>query len=67
MFHTAKAYVSGMNQLSFVTAFTVGELGTMVALTLFLDGGTHSTAFQLVHMPGVLFWLVLGGFHVGHR
>src|SRR5271156_1638307 len=57
-----KAYVSGMNPLSFVTAFTVGELGTMVALTLFLDGGTHSTAFQLVHMPGVLFWLFLGGF-----
>src|ERR1700691_5612662 len=57
-----KAYISGMNPLSFVTAFTVGELGTMVTLTLFLDGGTHSTAFQLVHMPGVLFWLFLGGF-----
>ena len=57
-----KAYVSGMNPLSFVTAFTVGELGTMVALTLLLDGGTHSTVFQLVHMPGMLFWLFLGGF-----
>jgi glucose uptake protein GlcU len=57
-----KAYVSGMNPLSFVTAFTVGELGTMVALTLLLDGGSHSTVFQLVHMPGMLFWLFLGGF-----
>src|SRR3984885_12351047 len=57
-----KAYVSGMNPLSFVTAFTVGELGTMVGLTLLLDGGTHSTVFQLVHMPGMLFWLFLGGF-----
>ncbi len=57
-----KAYLSGMNPLSFVTAFTVGELGTVLALTLMLDGGIHSSAFQLLHMPGVLFWLFLGGF-----
>ena len=57
-----KAYLSGMNPLSFVTVFTVGELGTVLALTLALDGGTHSSAFQLFHMPGVLFWLFLGGF-----
>ena len=57
-----KAYLSGMNPLSFVTAFTVGELGTVVALTLALDGGLHSSAFQLFHRPGVLFWLFLGGF-----
>jgi hypothetical protein len=57
-----KAYLSGMNPLSFVTAFTVGELGTVLALTLALDGGLHSSAFRLLHMPGVLFWLFLGGF-----
>jgi glucose uptake protein GlcU len=57
-----KAYLSGMNPLSFVTAFTVGELGTVLALTLALDGGLHSSAFQLFRMPGVLFWLFLGGF-----
>lgn len=57
-----KAYLSGMNPLSFVTAFTVGELGTVLGLTLVLDGGMHSSAFQLFHMPGVLFWLFLGGF-----
>ena len=57
-----KAYLSGMNPLSFVTAFTVGELGTVFALTLALDGGIHSSAFQLFHVPGVLFWLFLGGF-----
>jgi glucose uptake protein GlcU len=57
-----KAYLSGMNPLSFVTAFTVGELGMVLALTLILDGGLHSSAFQLFHMPGVLFWLFLGGF-----
>jgi glucose uptake protein GlcU len=57
-----KAYLSGMNPLSFVTAFTVGELGTVLALTLALDGGLHSSAFQLFHRPGMLFWLFLGGF-----
>jgi glucose uptake protein GlcU len=57
-----KAYISGMNPLSFVTAFTVGELGTVLALTLALDGGIHSSAFHLFRMPGILFWLFLGGF-----
>jgi glucose uptake protein GlcU len=57
-----KAYLSGMNPLSFVTAFTVGELGTVLALTLALDGGIHSSAFQLFRTPGLLFWLFLGGF-----
>ena len=57
-----KAYLSGMNPLSFVTAFTVGELGTVLALTLALDGGMHSTAFQLLHVRGAVFWLFLGGF-----
>jgi glucose uptake protein GlcU len=57
-----KAYISGMNPLSFVTAFTIGELGTVLALTLALDGGTHSSAFSLIHQPGLVFWLFLGGF-----
>jgi drug/metabolite transporter (DMT)-like permease len=57
-----KAYLSGMNPLSFVTAFTVGELGTVFGLTLALDGGLHSPAFKLFHAPGVVFWLFLGGF-----
>jgi glucose uptake protein GlcU len=57
-----KAYISGMNPLSFVTAFTVGELGTVLALTLALDGGIHSPAFDLFHHRGLVFWLFLGGF-----
>jgi glucose uptake protein GlcU len=57
-----KAYISGMNPLSFVTAFTVGELGTMFALTLCLDGGRKSSVFQLAHSQSLLFWLFLGGF-----
>jgi len=57
-----KAYLSGMNPLSFVTIFTVGELGTMLLLTWTLDGGRHSSAFQLAHNKQLLFWLFLGGF-----
>jgi hypothetical protein len=57
-----KAYLSGMNPLSFVTAFTVGELGTVFALTLALDGGLHSPSFHLFHLRGMVFWLFLGGF-----
>ncbi len=57
-----KAYLSGMNPLSFVTTFTVGELGTMFALTWTLDGGRHSSAFQLATSRSLLFWLFLGGF-----
>ena len=56
-----KAYLSGMNPLSFVTVFTVGELGTMLLLVLTLDGGTHSTAFNWTALRPVLFWLFLGG------
>jgi len=57
-----KAYLSGMNPLSFVTAFTVGELGTVFALTLALDGGVHSRSLQIFQQPGLVFWLFLGGF-----
>lgn len=59
-----KAYISGMNPLSFVTVFTVGELGTVLALALGLDPRTRSALLHL-HSPEskhVLFWLFLGGF-----
>jgi glucose uptake protein GlcU len=57
-----KAYLSGMNPLSFVTAFTVGELGMMFILTWTLDGGLHSSALRLIESRQLLFWLFLGGF-----
>jgi glucose uptake protein GlcU len=57
-----KAYLSGMNPLSFVTAFTVGELLTVFVLTWTLDGGRNSSAFTLVQSGPLLFWLFLGGF-----
>lgn len=57
-----KAYISGMNPLSFVTIFTIGELGTMLALVLALDGGTHAAVFHSKETGPMLFWLFLGGF-----
>jgi glucose uptake protein GlcU len=57
-----KAYLSGMNPLSFVTVFTVGELGTMLALVLVFDGGTHAAVFHSPVVFPMLFWLFLGGF-----
>jgi drug/metabolite transporter (DMT)-like permease len=57
-----KAYISGMNPLSFVTAFTIGELGTVFALGATLGGGTHAMLAQVAQAKGVLFWLFLGGF-----
>lgn len=57
-----KAYVSGMNPLSFVTVFTIGELGTMAALALTFEGGWHPLATEIAKARPALFWLFLGGF-----
>ncbi len=57
-----KAYVSGMNPLSFVTVFTIGELITVFSLVLALDGGTKSAVFHSPQTRHLLFWLFLGGF-----
>jgi drug/metabolite transporter (DMT)-like permease len=57
-----KAYLSGMNPLSFVTVFTFGELGSMLALAAALDGGFQHLASELVSARSALFWLFLGGF-----
>lgn len=57
-----KAYISGMNPLSFVTAFTVGELGTMLTLVLAFDGGPGAAVFHSAEIRPMLFWLFLGGF-----
>jgi drug/metabolite transporter (DMT)-like permease len=56
-----KAYLSGMNPLSFVTFFTFGELGMMAALAIgYL--GLATLWQQLIGAKDVLFWLMLGGF-----
>jgi glucose uptake protein GlcU len=57
-----KAYLSGMNPLSFVTAFTIGELVTVGALAATLGRGFHAMSTELQNAHAVLFWLFLGGF-----
>jgi drug/metabolite transporter (DMT)-like permease len=57
-----KAYISGMNPLSFVTVFTVGELITMSALALTFHGGLAPLLQELTRARPALFWLFLGGF-----
>ncbi len=57
-----KAYLSGMNPLSFVTVFTVGELVTTVTLAVAFLGGMRPVMEALNAVRPVLFWLFLGGF-----
>jgi drug/metabolite transporter (DMT)-like permease len=57
-----KAYISGMNPLSFVTIFTFGELGTVSILTAIKVGGVANLTAQLHLARPMLFWPFLGGF-----
>jgi drug/metabolite transporter (DMT)-like permease len=56
-----KAYLTGMNPLSFVTFFTFGELGMMSALAVSYLGVTPLLR-ELQSARDVIFWLMLGGF-----
>ncbi len=56
-----KAYLTGMNPLSFITFFTFGELGMMSALAVGYLGVTPLLR-ELHSARDVLFWLMLGGF-----
>jgi drug/metabolite transporter (DMT)-like permease len=57
-----KAYLSGMNPLSFVTVFTLGELGSMALLASTFGGGVARLHAELHHARHVVFWIFLGGF-----
>jgi drug/metabolite transporter (DMT)-like permease len=57
-----KAYISGMNPLSFVTVFTVGELGTMALLAVAFGGGVSQLHAELSAARHLVFWIFLGGF-----
>jgi drug/metabolite transporter (DMT)-like permease len=57
-----KAYLTGMNPLSFVAFFTIGELGMMTVLALRFTGGVFPLWQELVNARSVLFWLAAGGF-----
>ena len=56
-----KAYLTGMNPLSFVTFFTIGEVGMMGTLAVSYEG-LGPLMSQLQQARDVLFWLMLGGF-----
>ena len=56
-----KAYLTGMNPLSFLTFFTIGELGMMIALAVSYLGVVRLW-HELMNARDVLFWLMLGGF-----
>src|SRR6202040_3374327 len=56
-----KAYLTGMNPLSFVTFFTFGELGMMSALAVSYLG-VAPLLRELQSARDVFFWLMLGGF-----
>ncbi len=56
-----KAYLTGMNPLSFVTFFSFGELGMMAVLSIG-SLGLAPLWQELQSARGVIFWLMLGGF-----
>ena len=56
-----KAYLTGMNPLSFVTFFTFGEFGMMTGLALAYSGAAPLW-HELHQARPVIFWLMLGGF-----
>jgi glucose uptake protein GlcU len=57
-----KAYLTGMSPLSFITFFTVGELGMMGALAVIYTGGVTALWQALAATRQVMFWFLLGGF-----
>jgi hypothetical protein len=57
-----KAYLTGMSPLSFITFFTIGELGMMGALAVIYTGGVTPLWHELARAREVLFWFLLGGF-----
>src|SRR5260370_687065 len=56
-----KAYLTGMNPLSFVTFFSFGELGMMTVLSV-SSLGLVPLWHELLGARSVIFWLMLGGF-----
>src|SRR4029079_817428 len=57
-----KAYLTGMSPLSFVTFFTIGELGMMGTIAVAFSGGFAPLWRELASAREVLFWLLAGGF-----
>jgi drug/metabolite transporter (DMT)-like permease len=57
-----KAYITGMNPLTFLTFFTFGEMTMMTVVALVFTGGVGPFWHELVANRAILFWPMLGGF-----
>lgn len=57
-----KAYITGMNPLTFLTYFTFGEMTTVTILAITFLGGVGPFWHQLLADRNILFWPLLGGF-----
>lgn len=57
-----KAYISGMNPLTFLTFFTFGEMTMMTIVALVSTGGVRPFWHELVANSSILLWPMLGGF-----
>jgi len=57
-----KAYITGMNPLTFLTFFTFGEMATMTVIAVLFSGGARPFWHELVANRSILFWPLLGGF-----
>jgi drug/metabolite transporter (DMT)-like permease len=57
-----KAYITGMNPLTFLTFFTFGEMTTVAVIAIVFLGGVSPLWHELAANRNVLFWPLLGGF-----
>ena len=57
-----KAYITGMNPLTFLTFFTFGEMTMMTVVALVFTGGVGPFWHELVVYRAILLWPMLGGF-----
>ncbi|MFL6449761.1 MAG: GRP family sugar transporter [Bryobacteraceae bacterium] len=57
-----KAYITGMNPLTFLTFFTFGELTMMTIVAIVFTGGVGLFWRELVANRAILLWPMLGGF-----
>lgn len=57
-----KAYITGMNPLTFLTWFTFGEIFTVTLLAVFSLGGPSFFWQALIANRAILLWPMLGGF-----
>jgi drug/metabolite transporter (DMT)-like permease len=57
-----KAYITGMNPLTFLTFFTFGEMTTVTILGIAFLGGVSPFWHELIADRAILFWPLLGGF-----